>query len=70
MRCQGADSGWFKSSRSTSGNETCVEVRIIAESTVGVRDSKDQEAGAFWVPPVAWASFIGQVKAGAYDLPN
>jgi hypothetical protein len=47
------DTGWYKSSFSSSGNDTCVEVRIIG-STVGVRDSKDGSGQAFWVRPTTW----------------
>jgi hypothetical protein len=57
------DTGWFTSSYSGSGNETCVEVRIIRGHTVGVRDSTDPEGGAFLVTPHAWAAFLAHAKA-------
>ena len=34
------DTGWFKSTRSGSNDEGCVEVRLT-EDAVGVRDSKN-----------------------------
>jgi hypothetical protein len=56
------DTGWFRSTFSVTGNDTCVEVRIITATAVGVRDSKDPAAGAFWVRPEAWASFLGRIR--------
>lgn len=50
------DSGWFKSSYSGSGNDSCVEVRL--GGSIGVRDSKNPDSGAFWVKPAAWAAFL------------
>ena len=51
------DTGWFKSSYSGSGNDTCVEVRLTGDA-VGLRDSKQPDGGALWVDPAAWAAFI------------
>jgi hypothetical protein len=56
------DTGWFRSTFSVTGNDTCVEVRIITATAVGVRDSKDPAAGAFWVSPDAWASFVSRIR--------
>lgn len=54
------DTGWFKSTASVAGNDTCVEVRLLA-TAVGVRDSKNPGVGAFWVSPDAWRSFLDRV---------
>ncbi|HEU5472819.1 MAG TPA: DUF397 domain-containing protein [Actinophytocola sp.] len=51
--------GWFKSTASVAGNDTCVEVRF-GTAAVGVRDSKNPAGGAFWVRPDAWRSFIAR----------
>ena len=48
------DTGWYKSSFSSSGNDACVEVRVIGSTVVGVRDSKDPAGRAFWVRPTTW----------------
>lgn len=58
----GRDSGWFKSSRSGAGSDQCIEVRIIEGDTVGVRDSKKRDAGALWVTPAAWHSFVASAR--------
>jgi hypothetical protein len=56
------DTGWFKSSHSGSGNDTCVEVRLTGDA-VGLRDSKNPDGGALRVDPAAWASFIALVPS-------
>ena len=54
---------WRKPSRSFS-NGQCVEVGQDA-AAVGVRDSKDCEAGpVLTFGGEAWAAFTGQLKAG------
>mgnify|MGYP001070474548 CR=1 FL=1 len=61
------DTGWFKSSRSGAADDQCVEVRILADRAVGVRDSKNAAGGALWVAPPAWDSFVSRAKSGAFD---
>ena len=61
------DTGWFKSTRSGSGDEFCVEVRIT-DSTVGVRDSKNQTGPSFIVPTSAWTHFIDTAKAAQLNF--
>lgn len=56
------DTSWFKSSYSDGGNDTCVEVRLVAGQRVGVRDSKNPDGGAFWVTPGAWAGFVAAIR--------
>nr|WP_192756267.1 DUF397 domain-containing protein [Actinopolymorpha pittospori] len=57
---------WRKASCSGSG-ANCVE--IGASSThVGVRDTKDREAGHIAVPFAQWSAFLAGVKAGEFDL--
>ncbi|KAA9158411.1 DUF397 domain-containing protein [Amycolatopsis acidicola] len=50
---------WRKSSHSGGGND-CVEVALFAER-VGVRDSKNPDAGALSVSPRGWAGLLGAV---------
>lgn len=59
------DTGWFKSSRSSPDSDACVEVRMIADVAVGLRDSKNPGGGTFWVSPAAWSSLTGHVIARA-----
>lgn len=57
---------WRKSSRS-GGQNNCVELAPFPAS-VGVRDSKNPDAGVLLVPAAAWRAFADQVKAGELDL--
>jgi hypothetical protein len=51
-------SDWFKSSRSSGGSDSCVEVRIT-DVTVGVRDTKDRKSGSLELTARAWEAFLG-----------
>lgn len=57
---------FFTSSKSGSQG-SCVEVAIRAD-VVGVRDSKDRPGPMHVFAPARWATFIGGVKAGQFDL--
>ncbi|WNV90625.1 DUF397 domain-containing protein [Umezawaea sp. Da 62-37] len=50
---------WHRSSHS-GGNSNCVEV-ARASDVVGIRDSKNPEAGHLTVPRAAWAAFVATV---------
>ncbi|MEU7283207.1 DUF397 domain-containing protein [Streptomyces sp. NPDC045431] len=54
---------WFKSSYSSSQNDSCVEVATCA-STVHVRDSKDPAGPQLALSPAAWAAFVPHVSLG------
>ena len=53
------DTGWFKSSYSGSGSNACVEVRIA--DSIGVRDSKNRDAGMLWLTAPAWGAFLADL---------
>ncbi|GAB3510456.1 DUF397 domain-containing protein [Amycolatopsis cihanbeyliensis] len=50
---------WRKSSRSANTN-SCVEVAV--GSVVGVRDTKDRQAGALYLPPAGWRAFTDTIR--------
>jgi hypothetical protein len=56
-----AESGWFKSSRSESGN--CVEVKVC-ENVVLVRDSKDRSGPVLSFDRAVFQSFVDDLKSG------
>jgi uncharacterized protein DUF397 len=59
--------GWRKSSYSNSTGG-CVEI-AAAPRTVGVRDTKQHGAGpVLEFSTAAWRAFLGQIKAGRFDL--
>lgn len=53
------DTGWFKSTRSTSGSDNCVEVRITEEVT-WVRDSKNPAVTV----PANLSALLTSIKTG------
>ena len=55
---------------SFSGAEGCVEVRILPDGMVGVRDSKDISKPAHVFTPYEWHAFVAGVRAGEFDLPG
>lgn len=52
-----------------SGGGGCVEVRLLADGTVGLRDSKDTSKPPHVFTPCEWHAFISGVRAGEFDLP-
>jgi Domain of unknown function (DUF397) len=57
---------WRKSSYSNAGN-ACVEVGQV-EAAYAVRDSKNPNADYLIFGTDAWRTFVGDVKAGRFDL--
>jgi hypothetical protein len=59
-----AQARWFKSSWSAS-NGQCVEVAVLHQDLVGVRDSKESGQGSALIfDGPEWMSFIESVKRG------
>ncbi|MFQ6229836.1 DUF397 domain-containing protein [Nocardia sp. NPDC002869] len=54
---------WFKSSFS-GADKNCVEVALLADGAVGIRDSKNPAGPALVVDPAAWDSFLAAVARG------
>jgi hypothetical protein len=59
---------WRKASSSGATNGGCVEVAANLPEVIAVRDSKRPEGGAHVVGRRAFASFLGDARAGRYDL--
>jgi hypothetical protein len=53
--------GWFKATASNANGTGCVEVNRDRPDTVGVRDSKNPDAGTFAFGPTAWHTFLERV---------
>ncbi|MBF6157645.1 DUF397 domain-containing protein [Nocardia cyriacigeorgica] len=57
---------WFKSSRSTASRD-CVEVAHLANSAVGVRDSKNPDGPALIFTPEEWDGFTAALCRGEFE---
>jgi len=63
------DTTWNKSSWSYS-NGNCVEVRVLADGCVGVRNSRFPDVH---LPPFTadeWTAFLAGARADEFDLPS
>jgi hypothetical protein len=56
------DTGWFKSARSTSGGDNCVEVRLTGIAA-RVRDSKNPDDGELTLDLTNFAAFVAGAAA-------
>jgi len=59
---------YTKSSFSESGG--CVEVRLLADGSVALRDSKDVSKVPHIFTRHEWHAFLAGVRAGEFDLPT
>ncbi len=57
---------WRKSSRS-GGQGACVEVAILDDGSVAVRDTKDRGGAVLVFTPAEWDAFVGGVKDGEFN---
>ncbi len=58
---------WRKSRRSQQSG-ACIEVARNLPGVVAVRDSKNPNGPVLIFAPHEWQSFIGELKAGEFDL--
>lgn len=58
---------WQKSSF-CNGAATCVEVAPLANGSVALRDSKEQDAPVLVFTPEEWTAFTAGVREGEFDL--
>jgi hypothetical protein len=61
---------WRKSSRSNgNGGANCVEV-AVADTRIGVRDSKNPTGPVLQFTPMDWESFVDGTKLGRFNPAN
>jgi hypothetical protein len=53
---------------SFSGGGGCVEVRLLPDGHVALRDSKDRSLAPHHFTPAEWRAFLAGVKVGEFDL--
>ena len=66
MELTGAE--WRKSSHSSTGGASCVEVARNLPGVVAVRDSKDPHGPKLIVTPAEWRAFVAGARDGEFDL--
>ena len=59
---------WRKSSYSSNGGGSCVEVGTGLPGKVAIRDTKRHEDGVHVVSREAFAALVDDVKAGRFDI--
>ena len=59
---------WRKARRSGAENGGCVEIAGGLAGLTGIRDSHRPRDGAHFVSTAAFAAFLADAKAGAYDM--
>jgi hypothetical protein len=52
-----------------SGDGACVEVRLLDDGIVALRDSKDTSKPPHLFSRPEWIAFVAGVRAGEFDLP-
>lgn len=59
---------WRKSSYSGSNGGNCVEVTVLPDCHLGVRDSKDPDGPRLTFTPAEWRTFTTALKTGTIVL--
>lgn len=59
--------GWFTSSRTGQG-QNCVEVTTAVPGWVGVRDTKNRQAGLLALNRQQWNTFLNAINEGQFGL--
>lgn len=59
---------WRKSSYSGGNGGNCVEVAVLSDNSLEVRDSKDPDGPRLMFDSAAWRVFAAQVKGGLHKL--
>jgi hypothetical protein len=53
---------------SFSGGGGCVEVRLLPDGHIALRDSKDLSLAPNHYTPTAWKAFLTGIRAGEFDV--
>ena len=59
---------WRKSSYSSNGENTCVEVARAGSQNIATRDSKASHGPVLQFSRPEWRQFVHEVKVGRFDL--
>jgi hypothetical protein len=59
---------WRKSSYSSNGEDTCVEVARTGPRRIAARDSKDPHGPRLRIEHAAFARLLTEIKRGCHDI--
>jgi hypothetical protein len=59
---------WRKSSYSSNGGVTCVEIASNLPGVVAVRDTKDRQGPVLVFSHDEWAAFLSGLRSGGFEL--
>jgi hypothetical protein len=62
------DATWRKSSYSGSNGGNCVEIAVLPDYSLAVRDSKDPDGPKLTFTPAEWQTFTTALKTDALGL--
>lgn len=62
------DGATWRKATASDANSGCVEVALLSDGRVGIRDSKSPGGPAIAVTDLAWASFLADIKTGQFNL--
>jgi hypothetical protein len=62
------DAEWRKSSHSSNGGQSCVEVARNLPGVVAVRDSKDPDGPKLIITAAGWRAFLAGARDGEFGL--
>ncbi len=60
-------SGFWRKSGLSMSNSHCVEIKVAADGSVLIRDSKDPSGPVLTFTPAEWEAFSGGVAAGHFS---
>ncbi|GLW08913.1 hypothetical protein Misp01_40430 [Microtetraspora sp. NBRC 13810] len=58
---------WKKSARGAAGGDA-VEIALLEDGQVGLRDGHDRDGAVLVFTAAEWADFVGGVKDGEFDV--
>lgn len=65
-----ADAAWIKSRRSGPTGGNCVEVALLADGEVAVRNSRHPDGPALVFTGPEWEAFLGGAADGEFSRPG
>lgn len=61
------DGATWRKATASDANSGCVEVALLRDGRVGIRDSKNPGGPAIAITGLAWATFVADAKSGHFN---